>query len=440
MGKKIITVGVVLLIAAAATFCWGLSAQKRERQLLSEIKARLDKLDTTVTDEISIRALADIFSSEDWKQRFNDYNSKMQTHALLLDTSVIFLSVAVAVFLGWLILWGPGQIKIKFTAFKEFARQLAEEHKRDKKIKTVLRDKIKDAPRIYEGEQAEKEEILEKHSQFLIKSGWHNFTPAGEQAFREGESEKPSSQGEETLSGSQQSEETVSSKLLGEHKTLVSKKKLKLRSEMSDPHEKALRIRKAAAEGGGAARLEKVISDQKESLDRQVAEFREMAEEVKKAAMEHSQPLGETIKELILQVSAIRDYALNQQERIKRLQEGYDWNIIKNFSLRVIRCIDNINERIEDLESEGLDATVLEEIKEELIFGLESGGIEQYQPQLDSDYSGQERVAEAVPEREACDSEDQRGKIARVMRPGYRHFIDDEHFKVVRAARVKLYG
>src|SRR4030042_5118564 len=100
MGKKIITVGVVLLIAAAATFCWGLSAQKHERQLLSEIKARLDKLDTTVTDEISIRALADIFSSEDWKQRFNDYNSKRQAHELLLDTSVIFLSVSAAVFLG----------------------------------------------------------------------------------------------------------------------------------------------------------------------------------------------------------------------------------------------------------------------------------------------------------------------------------------------------
>ncbi len=441
MGKKVLTVIVVLLIAAGATFYWGLAAQKRERQLLAEIKTRLDKLDTTGTDDVSIRALADIFSSEDWKQRFNEYNSKMQTHELLLDTSVIFLSVAAAVLLGWLILWAPGQIKIKLEALREYIKELGEEHKRDKEIQSALRSKTKDTLRIYEDEQAEREDVLEKRSQFLIKSGWHNFAPAEQETCPPEEPEKTDSHSDEVLAGSQQSEEAIPSKLLGEHKTFVSKKKLKLRAEMSDPHEKALLIRKSASEeNNDAARLEKVINDQKESLDRQVAEFKEMAEAVKQAAMEHSQPLGETIKELIMQVSAIRDYALNQQERIKRLQEGYDWNIIKNFSLRVIRCIDNINERIEDLESEGLDASGLDEIKEELIFGLESGGIEQYQPQLDSDYSGQERVAEAVQDREPCRSEDQRGKIARVLRPGYRHFIDDQHFKVVRTARVKLYG
>ena len=140
------------------------------------------------------------------------------------------------------------------------------------------------------------------------------------------------------------------------------------------------------------------------------------------------------------QVTAIKEYALNQQQRVTKLQDGYDWNIIKNFCLRVIRCIDNIDARISRLNGEQLEYDHLEEVRDELLFALESSGIEPYEPELDSDYRGQEKLAEAVKERFHCEDEQKKGKIAEVIRAGYQYVIDDENCKVVRAARVKLYS
>ena len=77
---------------------------------------------------------------------------------------------------------------------------------------------------------------------------------------------------------------------------------------------------------------------------------------------------------------------------------------------------------------------------DELIFALESSGIEQFEPEINSDYRGQERYAEAVKNKQHCDDPNQAGKIARVIRPGYQYFINEENIKVVRPAQVKLFA
>ena len=125
---------------------------------------------------------------------------------------------------------------------------------------------------------------------------------------------------------------------------------------------------------------------------------------------------------------------------MEKLQNGYDWNIIKSFCLRIIRCIDNIEKRIEVLERDEVDMTGYEEIRDELIFALESNGLEQFVPELKSDYREQEKYIEAVKEKEHTETPALKGKIAKVLRRGYRCIIDDENIKVVRTARVKLFG
>ena len=129
-----------------------------------------------------------------------------------------------------------------------------------------------------------------------------------------------------------------------------------------------------------------------------------------------------------------------QQERVEKLQDGYDWNIIKTFCLRIIRCIDNLENRIVKFKNKGIKIEHLEDIRDELVFALESSGIEQYAPEIDSDYHGQEKYAEAVKEKEHCDNSKQRGKIAQVIRPGYQYFINEDNIKIVRTAQVKLFG
>jgi len=185
---------------------------------------------------------------------------------------------------------------------------------------------------------------------------------------------------------------------------------------------------------------ENPLQDQADDLQRQIAEFREMAQSVQQASREQSAPLSNTLKELAQQVSAIREYASSQQDRVEKLQDGYDWSIIRTFCLRVIRCIDNLENRMTKLAHGKGAAAHLEEVRDELLFALESSSIEQFRPEIHSDYRGQEKWAEAVKEKQSSTAPDEIGKIAKVVRPGYRYIIDEESYKIVRTAQVKLFG
>ena len=186
--------------------------------------------------------------------------------------------------------------------------------------------------------------------------------------------------------------------------------------------------------------LEDSLQTQSENLEKHMEEFKKVTETVQQKAFEHSEPLKDGLMELTEQVAAIRDYASSQQERVEKLQNGYDWNIIRNFCVRVIRCIDGVEERISRLSEEGVETRQLEEGREEVMFGLESSGVERFEPEVNSDYRGQEKWAEAVKEREQSEKAKMSGKIAKVLRPGYRYVIDEENTKVVRTAQVKLFG
>jgi len=122
------------------------------------------------------------------------------------------------------------------------------------------------------------------------------------------------------------------------------------------------------------ARLEDSLKAQTEQLEERTAQS------VQQAIIEHSKPLDSTLKDLAQQVSAIREYASCQQERVEKLQDGYDWNIIKTFCLRIIRCIDNLDNRINRLSSKGTNTEHIEDIRDELVFALESSGIEHMSP------------------------------------------------------------
>jgi molecular chaperone GrpE (heat shock protein) len=177
-----------------------------------------------------------------------------------------------------------------------------------------------------------------------------------------------------------------------------------------------------------------------DELQKQIAEFKRMTENVQQATRDQSAPLSDTLKELTQQVSAIREYAASQQGRVEKLQDGYDWGIIRTFCLRVIRCIDNLEGRLADLPKEDSAGRHLEEVKDELLFALESSGVEQYRPELNSEFHGQEKVAEALKEKQPAKKPEQAGRIARIIRPGYRYMMDDENYRIVRTAQVKIYG
>lgn len=153
-----------------------------------------------------------------------------------------------------------------------------------------------------------------------------------------------------------------------------------------------------------------------------------------------TEPLTKELTELTEEVSAIRQFAAQQQDQMRKLQDGYDWMIIRRFCLRIIRCIDNIEDRITLLGEQGLEAAAyLEDIRDELVFALESSGVEQFKPDLQITFKGLEKYAEAVRERVMTEDTNLSGCIARVARPGYQYLLNDEDVKIVRCAQVMLY-
>jgi molecular chaperone GrpE (heat shock protein) len=182
------------------------------------------------------------------------------------------------------------------------------------------------------------------------------------------------------------------------------------------------------------------LREQSEDLQKQIAEFRQVAQTVQQASRDQTEPINTTLKELAQQVSAIREYAACQQDRVEKLQDGYDWTIIRTFCLRVIRCIDNIENRMDKLAGSNGSVSHLEEVRDELLFALESSGVEQFRPEINSEFRGQEKFAEAIKEKQSAKKAEQKGNIAKVIRPGYRYIVDDDSYKVVRTAQVKLFG
>jgi molecular chaperone GrpE (heat shock protein) len=195
----------------------------------------------------------------------------------------------------------------------------------------------------------------------------------------------------------------------------------------------AKQIKKISEE---AEKIAVMISDEKAAALKDSAKSKKNPMEVD----ESSKQLDSTLSALSEQVTAIREYTSHQQDRLEKLQDGYDWNIIRTFCLRVIRCIDNLDGRIKRLSGKGDSAVHLEEVHDELIFALESSGIEQYKPEINSEYRGKEKYAEAVKEKQSCDDPKKSGRIADVIRPGYQYFINEDNVKVVRTAQVKLYA
>ena len=153
-----------------------------------------------------------------------------------------------------------------------------------------------------------------------------------------------------------------------------------------------------------------------------------------------TEPLTKELNELTEEVSAIRQFAAQQQDQVRKLQDGYDWMIIRRFCMRIIRSIDNIEDRIGRLDDPNSDvAMCLEDIRDELIFALESSGIEQFNPELKISFKGLEKYVEAVCQRITTDDESLCGCIAEIARPGYQYLISDDDVKIVRCAQVKLY-
>jgi hypothetical protein len=167
--------------------------------------------------------------------------------------------------------------------------------------------------------------------------------------------------------------------------------------------------------------------EQAEDLQKQLADFK-VAQSVQQATRDD--PSRSARSKL---APGLGDPVAASHETASKTPDSYDW--VFGPSVCSDRCLDNVETnqdwRMWDLGHLG---------NRDGAFCLESSGVERFDPEVNSDYRGMEKLAEAVKERQPSNKPDHVGRIAKVLRAGYRYMIDDENFKIVRTAQVKLFG
>ncbi len=419
MHKKFIILGLVLLLAGTAMLGWFLVEERKQQQRIAN--ANYESKHDSETGEF-------LEQYNEWFQSFPEEPTQLpfgldeydedksetqlwqeQLSEFALTGSIVCISMGGTIFAWYMLLWLSRRLIRAPSDLKKYLTDVLRGRTKTSDEKSAETDTEKEEE---EQEQTpnQQQSRLEKYSKILRNLGKRKFKLNEGQAALSTKSESRSDKRD--LKRAKKHSGTYSDDnaekigvLLSDEKTVDS-----------------------------IAKLEDSLKAQTKKLEERTAHS------VQQAILKHSKPLDSTLKDLAQQVSAIREYASCQQERVEKLQDGYDWNIIKTFCLRIIRCIDNLENRISRLFSKGAKTEHLEDIRDELVFALESSGIEQFEPEINSVYRGQEKHTEAVKDKQSCDNSKQKGRIAKVIRPGYQYFINEENIKIVRTAQVKLFG
>lgn len=502
MHKKCIILSLLLLIAGTAALKWSLAERKKEKHLRQQqqeiLKSGLAKLDKMVAGQTDIHPSADIVFSENLQKELEKQRARKETIELVFTASTVCILTGGGFFAWWLLLCTARLLISFFPGLKNFfantsceprgfhspkpnvvngTSQSKKENKkavkaeaknnhsakgskkeqklshRQKNRSCILRSGIAD-PAKYSPRQ------LEKQLKVLANSGWHSLNkdyisqqelPCTQTDFPVADTSQPQSRDSERNDANLDIHSAKSAAkiavLLSDEESVRFEHSLKAAPQSPNIDTGAFNQLAQSGQQVGlegfheeSEELEDLLKTKTEDLGKQMAELSEVAKTIRQSSLEHSEPLNNTLTQLTEQIAAIREYAGQQQDRVEKLQEGYDWNIIRTFCLRLIRCIDNVESRIDKLSKHNINTKDLEEIRYELIFALDSSGVEQFEPEINSDYRGQEKTAEAVKDKENTNNPKLKGKIAKVIRPGYRYIIDEANAKVVRTAQVKLFG
>ncbi|MHC4423271.1 MAG: OmpH family outer membrane protein [Planctomycetota bacterium] len=341
MRKKSVILGLILFLAGIAALGWVFSEGRKERRLLQERRerfdVRVDGLDKLVTGEIDVHSFADLVPRENQKQELDKYRARVETRELIFVISVVCMFIGGVFFGWWLLLWttrllirGSSYLKkLSINVFRRFGKI------KDKQLTKANTEEDEKASG-QDQEPYEQQSPRKKYSKIRASSGGHNFETNVSDQYESAPSEKVFSvRGEAHFSNLAKDTNKLAT-LLSDEKSVelegFSTATVEdLNANMVQPGQLCKTVQEAALPDpqGNYPELEDLFKNQAENLEKQMVEFKQMAQNVQQTAIEHSEPLKNNLEELTQQVSAIREYALQQQGRMEKLQDGYDWNIIR---------------------------------------------------------------------------------------------------------------
>jgi len=156
-----------------------------------------------------------------------------------------------------------------------------------------------------------------------------------------------------------------------------------------------------------------------------------------RTAVEGFNSASEAVKELNEQLKALRLHSMEQQSELKRYQEGYNWSIIKDFGQRIIRVIDEWQERTQSAEIQDAHRGDIEAICTQLVYALDGAGVEQYGAESGDQFDP--RIHEKVKEDTSSDAA-LVGLVSAAVSPGYCLYVTEDNPRIIRPAKVQVYS
>jgi molecular chaperone GrpE (heat shock protein) len=455
MRNKITIFAAILSLIGASLLTWSVLDQRKQQRLFNEqrekIKANMHKVDEILSGRTDINSFGGIVSTDQLQQELDKYKGKEESRELIFTASVVCVSTGGTIVTGWTILQ---LVRLLIKAFSKLNRLTArllkkqkpaglrrsgEQEKAEEVTIPKYQPKKKEDVPVQEDKPIEPQPQPKKYAKALVTSGWRHFDipipTLSPQSQKKGDSETQSDE-EKTVSDNPYLARTSL-----KHNAQPLQEKQSTAVAIEEPLEpKTAPKDSCAAPAQTPSKVRPQSKIQAKHPENKLPHPSPKTPSAAQTPPDHAEPLHSAIKELSQEVAAIRRYASQQQDRVVKLENGYDYNIVKNFCLRVIRCIDNLENRISQLAEEDVELTCLEDTRDELLFALESSGIERFEPEIESDYLGQEKYAEAVKDKVPTDDPKLNNKVAEVLRAGYQYVIDDENVKIVRTAQVRLFG
>lgn len=132
------------------------------------------------------------------------------------------------------------------------------------------------------------------------------------------------------------------------------------------------------------------------------------------------------------QLDALQEYALTNQKKIRRFEDGYDLKIQSEFVIDIINTIEYLKKQSKKLKNNDLETAI-----EDLNIMLENNSIYKMEINNGDSYRGQEIMAKVVS-TELTENTSKDYAIKEILQDGYYIEINDTK-KVIKSAEVVIY-
>lgn len=139
-------------------------------------------------------------------------------------------------------------------------------------------------------------------------------------------------------------------------------------------------------------------------------------------------------------ITGIRNHLAEQNQIQRRYQEGYDFQILRNFVRQIIQLVASLDRRIDMTEDgEALDDLII--VRKGLTDLLNKNGVEQIVPVVGAVYEGELRTLASAIDTVDAPTPSLAGSVAEVIQPGYLYtFTDDEdRSRCLQPAKVTIF-